>query len=186
MKLTIAGIKTLIEAKGGCLYLGEPVTQLEHALQTAQLAEQTQANAELITASLLHDFGHMSNDMGDTPTLRGIDDKHQFHGVLALKHMFPEAVLEPIRLHVDAKRYLCAVEREYRASLSEDSQRSLELQGGIFNADEAAKFIAQPYAQDAVRVRRWDDLAKAAGCKTPGLEHYLKIAAACVSASPPA
>jgi phosphonate degradation associated HDIG domain protein len=183
MKLTLAEVKAYFEENGGCQYTGEPVTQLEHALQSACLAEQAGAGAELITAALLHDFGHLSNDMGDTPTLRGIDDKHQFHGVLALKHLFPEAVLNPIRLHVDAKRYLCAVDREYRASLSEDSQRSLELQGGIFNPDEAAKFIAQPHAHDAVQLRRWDDLAKVAGCKTPGLEHYLAIAAACVAAA---
>ena len=140
MRLTLAGIKALIEAKGGCQYTGEPVTQLEHALQTAQLAEKAQADAALITASLLHDFGHLSNDMGETPTLRGVDDKHQYHGVLALKGVFAEAVLNPIRLHVDAKRYLCAVDRDYWAGLSEDSKRSLELQGGIFSADEAAQF----------------------------------------------
>ena len=177
MQLTMGGVRTLIEAKGGCQYTGEPVTQLEHALQTAMFAEEAQASAELITASLLHDFGHLSNDMGETPTRRGIDDKHQFHGVLALKHLFPDAVLNPIRLHVDAKRYLCAVDREYRAGLSEDSQRSLELQGGIFTPEQAARFIAQPYARDAVALRRWDDLAKRAGCKTPALEHYLDIAA---------
>jgi phosphonate degradation associated HDIG domain protein len=186
MKLTLAGIKALIEAKGGCQYTGEPVTQLEHALQTAQLAEKAQAHAALITASLLHDFGHLSNDMGETPTLRGVDDKHQYHGVAALKGVFAEAVLNPIRLHVDAKRYLCAVDRDYWAGLSEDSKRSLELQGGTFSPDAAALFIAQPYAQDAVKLRRWDDLAKVAGCKTPALEHYLEIAAACVADAPPA
>jgi phosphonate degradation associated HDIG domain protein len=186
MKLTIAGIEALFDAKGGCLYTGEPVTQLEHALQTAQLAEDAQAGAALITASLLHDLGHMSNDLGATPTLRGIDDKHQYHGVLALKGVFPEAVINPIRLHVDAKRYLCAVDRAYWASLSADSQRSLELQGGIFSATEAADFIAQPFAHDAVELRRWDDLAKVAGCKTRGLGHFLAIAAACVSGAAPA
>ncbi len=183
MKLTMGGIKARIEANGGCQYAGEPVTQLEHALQTAQLAEQARAGAELITASLLHDFGHLSNDTGATPTLRGIDDKHQFHGVLALKGVFPEAVLNPILLHVDAKRYLCAVDGEYWANLSEDSKRSLELQGGVFNAHEAARFIAQTYAREAVKLRRWDDLAKVACCKTPDLEYYLKVAASCVTAS---
>ena len=181
MKLTVSAIRSLIEAKGGCQYLGEPVTQLEHALQTAQLAERAQASNEVITASLLHDFGHMSNDLGATPTLHGIDDKHQYYAVLALKGLFPDAVLIPIRLHVDAKRYLCAVDRAYWAGLSEYSQRSLELQGGIFNPEEAAAFIAQPYAADAVALRRWDDLAKVAGCPTPSLEHYLEIAASCVS-----
>lgn len=75
MKLTMAGIKALFESHGACQYSGEPVTQLAHALQTAQLAEQAQAGAALITASLLHDLGHMSNALGDTPTLRGIDDR---------------------------------------------------------------------------------------------------------------
>lgn len=179
MKLTIAGIKTLFGSRGACQYIGEPVTQLAHALQTARLAEQAQAGAALITASLLHDIGHMSNAQGDTPTLRGIDDRHQYHSVSALKGVFPDAVLGPIRLHVDAKRYLCAVDREYWAGLSEDSQRSLQLQGGTFSAQEAARFIAQPYAQDAVQLRRWDDLAKVADHETPDLEYYLALAATC-------
>ena len=182
MKLTLAGIRNLLEAKGGCQYTGEPVTQLEHALQTAQLAEQAGAAAALVTASLLHDIGHMSNDLGETPTLYGTDDKHQYHGAAALKAIFPAAVLNPIRLHVDAKRYLCAVDGDYWAGLSEDSKRSLELQGGVFSSAEAARFIAQPYAQDAVSVRRWDDLAKVAGRATPALGHYLKVAASCAVA----
>lgn len=181
MKLTMAGIKALFESQGACQYSGEPVTQLAHALQTAQLAEQAQAGAALITASLLHDLGHMSNALGDTPTLRGIDDRHQYLAVGALKGIFPDAVLNPIRLHVDAKRYLCAVDREYWAGLSEDSQRSLQLQGGIFSAQEAARFIVQPHAQDAVKLRRWDDLAKEADRRTPALEHYLTLAAKCAA-----
>ncbi len=179
MDMTLAGIKALFDAKGGRQYSGEPVSQLEHALQSAQLAEQAGAGAELITASLLHDLGHMSNDMGETPTLHGIDDRHQFHGVSALKGLFPEAVLTPIRLHVDAKRYLCAVDPAYWASLSDDSKRSLELQGGAFSAEQAAKFIAQPFARDAVELRRWDDLAKAAGKTTPDFAHYEQTMRAC-------
>ena len=103
--------------------------------------------------------------------------RRQYHGVSALKGVFPAAVLDPIRLHVDAKRYLCAVDAAYWAALSDDSKRSLQLQGGTFSPQDAARFIAQPYAQDAVRLRRWDDLAKVAGCETPALEHYLDIAA---------
>jgi phosphonate degradation associated HDIG domain protein len=179
--ITLTEIRALFDAKGGCQYSGEPVIQLEHALQSAQLAEQAEAGAALVTACLLHDFGHMSNDMGETPTLRGVDDKHQFHGVSALTGMFGQAVLTPIRLHVDAKRYLCATDAGYWAGLSADSKRSLELQGGTFSAVEAAKFIAQPYAQDAVRLRRWDDLAKVAGIKTPDLAYYLKTAAQCAA-----
>ncbi len=179
MDMTLAGIKALFDAKGGRQYSGEPVSQLEHALQSAQLAEQAGAGAELITASLLHDLGHMSNELGETPTLRGIDDRHQFHGVSALKGLFPKAVLTPIRLHVDAKRYLCAIDPAYWASLSDDSKRSLELQGGAFSPEQAAKFIAQSFARDAVELRRWDDRAKAAGIITPDFAHYEQTMRAC-------
>ena len=113
--------------------------------------------------------------------MRGVDDRHQFYGVSALKGTFGPAVLAPIRLHVDAKRYLCATEQGYWESLSEDSKRSLELQGGTYSAQDAAKFIAQPYAHDAVKLRRWDDQAKEAGCKTPELGHFLEIAARCAA-----
>ena len=177
--ITFPEIHALFDAKGGCQYSGEPVTQLEHALQSAWLAEQSGAAPELIVACLLHDFGHMWNDQGETPTLRGVDDKHQYHGASALRGVFADAVLVPIRLHVDAKRYLCATDPGYWASLSDDSKRSLELQGGTYSASEAEKFIAQPYAQDAVHLRRWDDLAKVAGIKTPDLGYFLEIAAQC-------
>jgi phosphonate degradation associated HDIG domain protein len=177
--MTLEEVRRLFDAKGGCQYSGETVTQLEHALQSAQFAEAAGASHELITACLLHDVGHMANDQGETPTLRGVDDKHQFHGVSALKGMFGAAVLTPIRLHVDAKRYLCATDSGYWASLSEDSKRSLELQGGTYSAADAAKFIAQPYAQDAVILRRWDDLAKLAGTRTADLAHFLEIAVRC-------
>jgi predicted HD phosphohydrolase len=88
-------------------------------------------------------------------------------------------VIEPIRLHVDAKRALCALEAGYHDALSEDSKRSLELQGGIFDAGQLAAFRAKPHADDALRVRRWDDLAKAPGAAAPPLAHYLEVAASC-------
>ena len=179
----IGEIRALFAQKGGCQYSGEPVSQLEHALQCARLAEAAAASAELITACLLHDLGHLTNDLGDTPTLRGMDDRHQFHGGRALKAVFPAAVRDPVLLHVDAKRYLCATEPGYWESLSEDSKRSLELQGGKFNSEEAAKFSVRPYAADAVKLRRWDDLAKVAGIATPDLGHYLEIASACATAA---
>ena len=181
MKMTMDEIGALFDVRGSCQYSGEPVTQLEHALQSAQLAERAGASHEMITACLLHDFGHMWNDRGETPTLRGVDDRHQFHGVSALMGIFGPAVLTPIRLHVDAKRYLCATDKDYWTGLSEDSKRSLALQGGTYSADDAAKFIVQPYAQDAVKLRRWDDLAKVAGVKTPGLAHFLEFAARCAA-----
>ena len=168
----IGQIIRLYEAKGGRGYEGEGVTQLEHALQSAQLAERAGAPPELVCAALLHDIGHLVNDRGETPTLRGVDDLHQYAALPLLRPIFPEAVLAAIRLHVDAKRYLCATRPGYRAALSEDSKRSLELQGGVFSAPEAERFIRQPHAAEAVSVRLWDDAAKVAGARTPDLAHF--------------
>ena len=139
MALTIPDICALYERHGGRMYSGEPVTQLEHALQSAALAEATGADAELITAALLHDLGHLLNDQGDTPTARGIDDAHQHFALPFLRGLFDDRVLEPIRLHVDAKRYLCATRPGYHDALSPDSKRSLALQGGTFSTAEAAE-----------------------------------------------
>lgn len=183
MIFSLDEIAALYAAKGHRMYSGEPVTQLQHALQSAQLAENNGASDELIVAAFLHDVGHLINDQGETPTLRGVDDRHEYIALRFLRDLFGEAVLQPIRLHVDAKRYLCARGDgrlsgvEYWTALSADSKRSLELQGGIFTAAEADAFIAQPHAADAVRVRLWDDLAKSADAVTPAPEHYFAIAA---------
>jgi phosphonate degradation associated HDIG domain protein len=176
-------IRGLFKDKGGREYEGEGVTQLEHALQSAQFAEGEGAPAELVCAALLHDIGHMLNDRGETPTLRGIDDQHQLVALPFLRRHFTEAVTGPIRLHVDAKRYLCATRPEYYDGLSEDSKRSLKLQGGIYGADEAERFIGQPHAAEAVRVRLWDDAAKIAGAVTPDFAHYEPLLRACLSRS---
>jgi phosphonate degradation associated HDIG domain protein len=177
--LTIVEIEQLFARHGGEQYSGEPVTQLEHALQTAHLAEQSDAGDALVTASLLHDLGHLLNHQGETPTLRGIDDTHQYFALPFLRGLFPSAVLDAIKLHVDAKRYLCHVDAGYRERLSADSKRSLALQGGVFDDEGAAAFLAQPRARDAVLLRQWDDLAKQAGLATPSLAHFLDRAAAC-------
>jgi phosphonate degradation associated HDIG domain protein len=180
MALALADIETLFARHGGARYSGEPVTQLEHALQTAWLAEQAGADDELVTAALLHDLGHLLNDQGETPTLRGIDDLHQYCALPFLRGVFSERVLCAIQWHVDAKRYLCATRPAYWASLSEDSKRSLELQGGVFSEDQAESFIGRTHATDAVRLRLWDDLAKAPQLSTPTLAHYLLRAQRCV------
>lgn len=176
MALAFDDIALLFQRHGGTQYSGEPVTQTEHALQTALLAEQAGADDELVTAALLHDLGHLLHDHGETPTLRGVDDLHQYAALPFLRGLFGPRVLDAIRWHVDAKRYLCATQPHYQASLSADSQRSLVLQGGVFSADAAQAFIARPHAQDAVRLRLWDDQAKAAGLPTPDLDHYLERA----------
>ena len=175
MALTIADICALFERKGDRMYSGEPVTQLEHALQTAQAAEAAGASAALITASLLHDLGHLLNDQGETPTARGIDDVHQYFALPFLRPLFDDDVLEPIRLHVEAKRYLCATRPGYLDALSADSVRSLALQGGPHSPSEAQAFIALPGASAAVLLRQWDDAAKTADRSTPTLSHFVPV-----------
>jgi phosphonate degradation associated HDIG domain protein len=182
MSLSIEEIEGLFAQRGGDMYSGEPVTQLEHALQSAALAEGEGASDAMVTAALLHDLGHLLHDLGETPTLRGVDDVHQFRALPFLRGTFGAEVLDPIRLHVDAKRYLCATRAGYLAALSEDSKRSLGLQGGIFNEGRSEAFIAQPGARDAVRLRLWDDAAKTAGAATPPLAHFLARARRCALA----
>ena len=179
MPLSQADIETLFLQHGHSQYSGEAVTQLEHALQTAALAEQAGATEELVTAALLHDLGHLLAAHGDSPTLQGIDDLHQFRVLPFLHGVFGDRVLDAVRWHVDAKRYLCATRADYQAALSPDSQRSLLLQGGVFCAAEADQFMARPHARDAVALRLWDDQAKQPGLVTPALAHYLAIAGAC-------
>ncbi|SAK69240.1 phosphohydrolase [Caballeronia fortuita] len=176
MALSIDDIRHLFDKHGSIAYSGEPVSQLQHALQTATLAEASGASRELIVASLLHDLGHLLNLQGETPSKRGIDDLHQYFALPFLRPLFSDAVLEPIRLHVDAKRCLCAIDASYHARLSADSVRSLQLQGGIFDDETAQAFLAKPYARDAIALRRWDDEAKDAQRVTPELEHFMGIA----------
>jgi phosphonate degradation associated HDIG domain protein len=155
-------------------YDGEAVTQLAHALQCAHLAQVNQASAALVTACLFHDLGHLLDK-----DQAGMDDRHEYRALGWLRSVFPAAVTEPIRLHVEAKRYLCAVEPEYWQGLSVESQRSLQYQGGVVSLAEAAAFIAQPYARAAVQLRRWDEQAKVAGLATPNLAVFAAIARTC-------
>jgi len=178
MALTLQDIEQIFLERGHRSYDGESVSHLRHALQTAALAERNGAGPHLITACLLHDLGHLIADRPGTPTLRGIDDKHQYFVLPFLRGLFGPPVLEPIRLLVGAKRYLCYVEPHYEASLSEDSRRSLALQGGSFDAGQAVDFASLRGAPDAIRLRRWDDQAKVPGLATPPLDHFLEIAEA--------
>jgi len=178
MALTVHGILHLLESRGTAMYGGEAVTQLEHALQCAHLAEQADSPPELLAAALLHDLGHLLAK----PSTPETDDVHQYLPLPFLRSVFPAAVLDPIRLHVDAKRYLCYSDEGYWRTLSPASKRSLELQGGIFDADGAQAFLRQPHAEDAVLLRRFDDLAKTHGAATPPLEHYAAILRACALA----
>jgi len=162
----------LFERRGGDAYFGEPVSQLEHALQTAFQAEQDGASDTLIVAALLHDVGHLLHKLPEDIADRGLDGRHEKVGAMWLTRYFPAAVTEPIRLHVAAKRYLCAIDGEYQRGLSAASIRSLALQGGPMSDEEVREFEASPYARECVRLRRWDDLAKVVGSKAPGLAQY--------------
>lgn len=153
-------------------YGSDRVRQLEHALQCAALAEAEGAAPALITAALLHDIGHLIHDLGAAPAARGIDDRHEELGRAWLTQWFGADVTEPVRLHVPAKRYLTATDPGYFATLSFGSVRSLELQGGPFTTEDAAAFIGQPHAAEAVRLRRWDEGAKVPGHATPDLAHF--------------
>ena len=178
--LTLPDIEALFARRGHEQYSGEPVTQLQHALQAAALAEADGADDELVTAALLHDLGHLVHDHGESPTLRGLDDLHQFVAIPFLRGLFSDRVLGAVQAHVDAKRYLCAARPGYLQALSADSQRSLVLQGGVFDAAQAAAFLARPFAAEAVRVRLWDDEAKAPDLITPPLGHFMGRARRCL------
>jgi phosphonate degradation associated HDIG domain protein len=161
--------------QGSGAYLGEPVSMTEHMLQSAQAAEQEGAPPKLVAAALLHDYGHFIHDLPEDSAQHGVDTQHEEVAHAFLSEHFGAEIAEPIRMHVAAKRYLCAVEPEYLDELSPASILSLELQGGPYNAAEVAEFECSPHAEDAVRLRRWDDVGKIAGLATPELEHYRPV-----------
>ena len=156
-------------------YLGEQVSMTEHMLQSAAAAERDGAAPHLVAAALLHDYGHFIHEFEPDAAEHGIDTRHEDVAYAFLREHFGAEVAEPIRMHVAAKRYLCAVDPGYLGELSPASIHSLELQGGPYDADEAAAFEASPFAQDAVRLRRWDDEGKIPGLETPDLEHYRPV-----------
>jgi phosphonate degradation associated HDIG domain protein len=165
-------ILRLFSDHGDAAYFGEDVSQTEHALQTAWAAEKAGAGASLITAALLHDVGHLLHHLGEECARQGIDDCHEDLGARYVERFFGPEVSEPIRLHVPAKRFLCAVETGYYARLSEASQQSLKLQGGPYTSMEVAQFRQNPHGEAALTLRRWDEEAKIVGLETPGLDHF--------------
>lgn len=162
----------LFSTKGDAAYVGDRISQTEHALQSAAQAEKEGAPDSLVVAALLHDIGHLLHNLPGYPAEHGIDDRHEASGRAWLAKWFGSEISEPVRLHVAAKRYLCYAEPQYLRQLSEGSIRSLNLQGGPFSASEAQAFEQNAYWRDACRLRRWDDGAKVFGLAVPGLEHY--------------
>jgi phosphonate degradation associated HDIG domain protein len=171
-------IEHLFARHGGSLYDGaraEPVTALAHALQCAQLAEWAHADASLVAAALLHDVGHFLQLDIDLDADEATDDRHEEAAVPFLAQAFDASVTEPVRLHVAAKRYLVRVDARYADTLSPASVHSLALQGGPMGDDELNHFESLPFAMDSVQLRRWDDLAKVPGKRTPPLSYYLAL-----------
>jgi gamma-butyrobetaine dioxygenase len=168
-------IAELFAGEGVRSYLGEEVSIATHMLQAGALAEQAGAADALVAAALLHDVGHFEAvGRRQTPAqqLDPIDYRHQDSGADWLAQWFADEVTEPVRLHVMAKRYLCAVEPDYLARLSPASVHTLRLQGGPLADFEVREFERRPHAQAAVSVRRWDDQAKDPGVATPTFEHF--------------
>jgi phosphonate degradation associated HDIG domain protein len=165
-------ILSLFHKRGSDAYFGETVSMTEHALQAAYFAQAAAAPPALVVAALLHDVGHLIEDVPSDLADWIADAHHEQIGGRWLAQRFPAEVSEPVRLHVPAKRYLLATDARYFAKLSPASVITLKLQGGPMTANEVARFETERFYKDAVRVRRWDDQGKVDGLKTPGLGDY--------------
>jgi gamma-butyrobetaine dioxygenase len=170
--LAVDDVLSALRARGAEAYLGEPVTVTEHSLQAAAQAEADDRPAALVVAALLHDVGWLLH-AGPRP--------HEERGAAYLAASFGPEVTEPVRLHVAAKRYLCAVDQEYYDRLSDASRLSLRLQGGPFTTAQARKFEEHPCFEAAIKLRRWDEEAKIPQLATPPLEQYLDYARTVIS-----
>lgn len=171
VEICLTDIFALFAAHGDALY-GEAVTQLDHALQCAQLATEHGCAEPLIAAALLHDVGRMIAPEANTAELHGVDGAHEAVGADWLAALFPPAVTTPVRLHVAAKRYLCATDPGYASALSPASTLSLRVQGGAMSDDEVRAFEATPFHADAVQLRRFDDWGKRTGSAPAPLDAY--------------
>jgi phosphonate degradation associated HDIG domain protein len=169
-----AEILAAFEARGGQHY-GEQVTELQHALQCATFARQAGEQPQMIVACLLHDYGHLIHNLGEHIADEGIDARHEAVGANWLSRHFGPEIVEPARLHVDAKRYLCWKEPDYLTTLSEASLTSLHLQGGPMNDTEGLQFESNPYYASAVQLRRYDDMGKVTDMPTPGIEEFREM-----------
>lgn len=168
-------IGDIFARRGAESYLGEAVTMSQHMLQAARLAGMEGANDELVAAALLHDIGHYTNEFPEDALARNIDNHHDTAGAAVLAPFFPSVVVDAVREHVAAKRYLCATDPEYYDRLSSASIHTLELQGGPMNEQEQEAFRRQPNLEAIIRVRLWDEAAKDPTVTTPSFEHYARL-----------
>ena len=171
----VAFIADIFLRRGADSYLGEELTMSEHMLQGALLAQQAGANDKLIAAVLLHDIGHYTNEFPEDALDRGIDNHHDSAGAAVLEPYFPQTVVDCVRHHVAAKRYLCATDPDYFDRLSAASVHTLNLQGGPMTTDEVASFIKNSALEEIVQVRIWDDEGKVAGVATPQFDHFMPL-----------
>ena len=165
-------IEDVFKRRGAESYLGEQVTMAQHMLQTAQCAEQAGADNSQIVAALLHDIGHYKNEIPETSLAKGVDNFHEEAGANFLEDYFPLSVVEPIRQHVAAKRYLCATRPSYFYKLSEASVHSLNLQGGPMCEDEVREFEKNPYLKDILKVRYLDEAGKSEHMSIPSFSYF--------------
>ncbi len=170
-------ILELFAHRGAEEYMGEPVCMAQHMEQSAACAAADDAAESLVIAALLHDIGHFVGDHPIEALDNGIDNLHEDAGADYLKPWFPAAVTEPIRLHVSAKRYLCATDEEYLDRLSDASVNSLNVQGGPMSMEEITRFEANPWHQDAVKLRLYDDDGKVANLSIKPATAYRKALA---------
>ncbi len=162
----------LFRSKGDSGYGGEPVTLARHALQAAALAQRDGAGPPLIVAALLHDIGLMLHDPSEFDAELGLDEPHEEIAAGWLSGRFPDDVVAPVALHVEAKRYLCAVEPDYLGILSIPALTGLALQGGPMSPGEIRDFRTNPHFETAVQLRRWDDQARDPDAEPPPIEHF--------------
>jgi [1-hydroxy-2-(trimethylamino)ethyl]phosphonate dioxygenase len=168
-------ILAIFQRRGADVYYGESISMAEHSLQAAYFAQTVAAPPGLIVAALLHDIGHLVEEVPSDLADWTEDAHHERVGGRWLALRFRPEVSEPVRLHVPAKRYLLATDAEYFAKLSPASVITLKLQGGPMAAHEVAQFETEPFYKDAVRIRQWDDQGKVVGLKTPGLTDYRSL-----------
>jgi gamma-butyrobetaine dioxygenase len=176
-------LESLFLGQGDAEYFGEEVTQAQHMLQTGALAQAAGAPDALVAAALLHDIGHFHGETTGHDLMDGTDNRHSHTGADWLARWFGDEVTEPVRLHVDAKRYLCAAEPGYFATLSPASVHTLGVQGGPMSPAQVEAFTAHPFGADAVRLRRWDETAKDPQAPTPDFAHFRPLLAALISAT---
>ena len=170
-------IANLFAQSGDDAYFGEPITQLEHALQCAQLAEKAGADEETVVAAFLHDIGHLLPPelAGGYMDGYGTVDHERLGADFLRARGFSEKVAQLIEHHVNAKRYLVFKNPKYFARLSKASLKTLAFQGGPMTAEEATTFETNPYFNGILQLRTWDEQAKIPGLPTPGINYYLSI-----------